>query len=992
MKEKYRKFTKTLLKAAAIIPLFLCLAIAICINVFFSPEKLTPILLNTANQQLNGHIELEKAELTFFSSFPRLGVRLSNGKVVSNVSRDSLFQRQDTLISFKKADVIINPFDFLINNRLNVHLIELDSAQLYAFKAKNGIANWDLTQPDTLQSTDDNTSNPVWNIGEIDVNRIALKNTQLTFDDRETGIFSKLWNLDLTIKAKIKEGYSLLAVNFSNSNLLFWQNNQLMAHDIAMKFNTEIEWESKRKLLSLHDAMININGVSMDAKGTIQLNTLPKTLNIDLSYALHAPSVKKLLHMIPESILKKEEVTAQGEVFVGGTIQGMYGKNQLPAVTLEAKIDKASLKYSQMPYGVDECAAQLSGIIDLNRKKDSYIDLNILRLKGGNTDIFASARVSHLFSDPLLHFHTQSTIDLRTLSEIFPFQNGISLSGILNANMDINCKWSSIQKNDWGRVRTKGKLDLQRVSVNDSIQQFTFTGDALLSFKGDKQLEASAKIVNLQIQSPNLESSISSMTADIQSTLPKDTTQIADVACKVALEKLKTQKDSTRIFCGQSKAKILLGPTSQQMNQPQIDFTLETDTLFYLTAGNSIGLDRAGIRLKAIRSNDTTWMPKGVVGFNKLQIRSTACSLPIQMQKTAVSINGHTIRLHKAAMQVGQSDFSATGEMYNLYQAIRHQQLLQAKLDLTSNYLNCNELIRALSCTQDSATAEKDTTSTGLSLFVIPQNIDFELHTQLNQVDYERTRFEEVNGTIDIHNQAIHLQSLRMKGLGANINTTLVYQAQEKRKGYTGFDFDLSQIDISKLVDFLPSLDTIVPMLRSFEGRVDFHAAAETQLDSCLNIQIPTLRAAIHLKGDSLVLMDGETFAEISKKFLFKNKKRNRIDHISANISVKNGDVTIYPFEIAMDRYRAAIGGTQGLDMNFNYHISILKSPVPFKLGLNITGNLDNMKFRLGKARYKDAVTPVEIHKVDSTIVNMSEQITRRFKKILKRNAHPQTH
>ncbi|MCD7712919.1 MAG: AsmA-like C-terminal region-containing protein, partial [Firmicutes bacterium] len=108
--------------------------------------------------------------------------------------------------------------------------------------------------------------------------------------------------------------------------------------------------------------------------------------------------------------------------------------------------------------------------------------------------------------------------------------------------------------------------------------------------------------------------------------------------------------------------------------------------------------------------------------------------------------------------------------------------------------------------------------------------------------------------------------------------------------------------------------------------------------------------------------MDGETFAEISKKFLFKNKKRNLIDSISVNISIKNGNVTVYPFEISMDRYRAAVGGTQGLDMNFDYHISILKSPIPFKLGLNISGNLDDMKFRLSKAKYKNAVTPVEIH------------------------------
>ena len=245
--------------------------------------------------------------------------------------------------------------------------------------------------------------------------------------------------------------------------------------------------------------------------------------------------------------------------------------------------------------------------------------------------------------------------------------------------------------------------------------------------------------------------------------------------------------------------------------------------------------------------------------------------------------------------------------------------------------------------------------------------------------------FKDVRGDVDIRNQAIHLKELSMTGMGAEMRTTLIYQARQRKRGYAGFDFRLHNINIAKLVDFAPSLDSIVPMLRSFQGTVDFDVAAETRLDSCLNIKIPSLRSAIHINGDSLVLMDGETFAEISKKFFFKNKEKNLIDSISVNISVKDGNVTVYPFVIEMDRYRAAVGGTQDLNMNFDYHISILKSPIPFKLGLNIRGNLDKMKFGMGKAKYKDAVTPVEIHKVDSTIVNMGEQIVKDFRRIMQR-------
>ena len=44
------------------------------------------------------------------------------------------------------------------------------------------------------------------------------------------------------------------------------------------------------------------------------------------------------------------------------------------------------------------------------------------------------------------------------------------------------------------------------------------------------------------------------------------------------------------------------------------------------------------------------------------------------------------------------------------------------------------------------------------------------------------------------------------------------------------------------------------------------------------------------------------------------------------------------------------------------------------------------MKFRIGKAKYKNAVTPTEIHKVDSTRMNMGEQISSNFKKVMQRS------
>ena len=100
-------------------------------------------------------------------------------------------------------------------------------------------------------------------------------------------------------------------------------------------------------------------------------------------------------------------------------------------------------------------------------------------------------------------------------------------------------------------------------------------------------------------------------------------------------------------------------------------------------------------------------------------------------------------------------------------------------------------------------------------------------------------------------------------------------------------------------------------------------------------------------------------------------------------ITVDNGAVKVYPFVVEIDRYRAAVGGTQNLDMSFNYHVSILKSPLPFKAGVDLYGNLDKVKFRITRAKYKNMVSPVQIRQIDSTRINMGKVITSHFKRLV---------
>lgn len=962
--------------------LVLLVAIAFVINFIVTPKKLTPVVLDAANQTLNAHLDMESVELTFFSTFPQFGLKVKNGSLVSKALNDSSWCKTDSLLSFKECVLTVNPIAYLTENRIVVHNLSLEEVAVYAYRNKTGKANWEVTRasvdtiPADTASTDFNS--------EIDIRNIELKHANLVFDDRNTDIYSRIDDANLKLRLSLTKGISTLGLKFDNKNILFWQQGELLVNKIATSLRTDIMVDRQTAVWKLKDTELDVNGIRLDVNGAFRRDTVAKTIGMDLEYGLHAPSMETVLRMIPKSYVKDSKVSAKGEVTVSGRVRGVYGDKKLPAVSLKIGIKEASAQYKDLPYGIDEVTADFDAYVDLMRHQPSYLNLKIFHFKGAHTEVLADAKVDDLLDDPLITFHTQSTVDLDALAKTFPLQESVTITGKLDADMGMKCRLSALKKQDIGRMKLGGKLELKDFELKDTAKDFDFLGNATFRFRDNETLQAQMDVRKLVLRSRFLSSDIERLVANVSSTNPQDTNRIVSLQCDMEVSKLRASMgDSIKLYSARTKAQAALGPQEVDVTKPAIDFSLRADSLFFSAAGTRMAMNVAGIKMKADKLNDSLWMPKGIVGFNRLRFRTPEFGLPIRMSKTAVTVDGPKITLKNASVRIGRSNMTATGDMMGVYRAMTKGEKLTAHLSLTSDLIDCNQLINSLSFPEDTTEVLTDSVPSEMKLFVIPRNIDFELQTDLKKVIFEKMLFENVHGAVDIKNQAIHLEDLSMRALDADMKAVMVYKAGSPRGGYAGFDFKIRNINIAKLVDFVPALDTIVPMLRSFKGRVMFDVAADARLDSAMNIRIPTLRSAIHIKGDSLVLMDGETFAEISKMLMFKNKKENVFDSISVNVTVHDGNVTVYPFLVEIDRYKAAVGGEQGLDMNFNYHISILKSPLPFKAGVNISGNLDKMKFRIGKAKYKDAVTPAAVHRVDSTRMNMGNEIVNRFRRVV---------
>lgn len=539
--------------------------VAFVINYVFTPDKLTPIVLNVANRSLDADLKVESVELTFFSTFPQFGLKVDEGFLVSKVLNDSLPQKTDSLLAFKECVLTVNPLDYFLKNKISVYNLSLKNVAVYAYRNKTGKANWEIvkTSSDTLAVEKDTISQNKFD-SEIDIRQVELEHANLIFDDRNTEVYSRIDDVDLRLKLALTKGISSLGVEFENKNILFWQQGELLINKVAASLQTDIEIDRSTALWTLKNTGLTINGIRLDVNGELKRDTVTKMVGVNLKYGLHAPSMETVMNMIPEAYVKRGQISAKGEVKVDGTLEGNYGNKQLPAVSLNIKINDASARYEGLPYGIDNFTADFESYIDLMRRNPSFLNLKILHFEGAHTKILADAKVEDLLVDPLITLHTESTVDLDALAKTFPLQENVTIRGKLDAGLNLKCRLSSLKKQDIGRIRLGGRLALKDFELKDTAKDFNFLGNADLKFSDSETLQAELDIREIILNSRKFASEIDRMKAKVVSTNPQDTTKIVTLQCELEMNKLRANiGDSLKIYSGKTAGTGELAPKEQ---------------------------------------------------------------------------------------------------------------------------------------------------------------------------------------------------------------------------------------------------------------------------------------------------------------------------------------------------------------------------------------------------------------------------------------------
>ncbi len=428
------------------------------------------------------------------------------------------------------------------------------------------------------------------------------------------------------------------------------------------------------------------------------------------------------------------------------------------------------------------------------------------------------------------------------------------------------------------------------------------------------------------------------------------------------------------------------------------------------TAARADSSAAVSVSANRLHVNDTTasllrrWTASGNMKARTVRIFTPAFPLRTRVDSMNLDFNTDSVILHPTDLTAGKSSLRIYGTIRNIRGALTgRRRPLDINLNASSRHLDVNELTDAalrgaafitkvedgtagrVALTDDAASLQKSiesqTAEDDRGAFVIPGNITANVRLLADEVVYSDVILNRLTGNLSVYDGALRLDRLAARSPIGNVNFSALLSAPDASDLSFAAGMNVRRMDLNHVMRMIPNLDSIMPMLKDLEGIVNADMALTTSLDSAMNLRLNTLEMALKLSGDSLVLLDSETFATLSKWLMFKNKKRNMIDHMDVEMTVKDSRLNLYPFIFDMDRYKFGVRGGNDMGLNLDYHVSVLKSPLPFKFGINIKGTPDDMKIRVGKARINEKTVASSTSISDTVRVNLVKEIGNMFRR-----------
>ncbi len=899
MSNQKRIIKRLLLALGVLLVLFIGALVAIP---YFFRDEIIAAVKDAANDNLNAKFDFEDVSLSLIRSFPNLSVKLE-GLDLSGIDD---FEGVPLLqcASFGMTIDFWSAWNYG-KEPLRIKSLEVQKPFLNVLVLADGRANYDIAKPST-----DTTSAAF----HIELQQYRIEDARLVYDDRQGGMYAEVEGLDHRGQGDFTQDVFDLQTWTEIAGLTVQSGAVSYLKQARVKWDAGFNVDLPHMKFTLRDNDLRINELQLLAEGWL---AMPDSNTYDVDLAFNAPQneFKNLFSLIPNAYVEGyENVKADGTFRLVGEVKGRYtaAPEAYPTFKIELKVDQGKVKYPDLPMSIDDINLDLlvnSPQSDLDKM---LVDVSRFHFQIGSNPVDGYFQLRTPISDPDVNAKLKGRLDLASFAKAFPLEGVQTLAGIIDADVLVKTRMSTIDQGDYANVNMTG---------NATVSQLKYVAEGLPPIAIDKAVaDFTPQRVNISQFAMKLGKSDLSGTASINNLLAYFSPNAVIKGSIVASSKFfdanewLTEEETT--------AQPSPAPAQEEVPFDRFDFAFDAtiDQLAY-----------------------------DVYPLTKLSAsgRFTPDLLVFTDYKGYIY----------------DSDFAGRGSIENLWNYTFRNEVLRGELDLRSQFFNLNPFMAETPPT-DPAAAE------ATEPIVVPAGISMVLHCLVDKVLYDDIELTDVRGDLVIHDQQVRFDKVKGVLLGGRIEMTGGYDTREPEKPLFDLAMKLQQMDFQKTFNTFNTVKAIAPIGKYLQGSFNTELSMKSFLTKDLMPDLNTLDMNAFIQTSTATIKGFAPLEEVANKLNVEEFKNLVIKETKNWFTVDDGTVTIEPFDYTFQDIPLHVSGKHKITGEMDYQImasipkaKIRKNPIggaalsgldylnqeASKLGVSIAdGDFVNVEIKLG--------------------------------------------
>lgn len=890
---------------------------------WLTPGRLSHIVSEELSQRTEADFEIQNLRFTFWSTFPRFCLQ-----------SDSIFVRSRTLDSIpaeirrqlpSDADFVGSMGRFkggvnianLLRGHLRLHDVEAYGIRLNLIDINDSISNYKILpeNPEGMKKV------PVFSANRIEL----LSPRSITYRSMESGLTldAELDSMNVSELPRRRDSYDIEfagRIGMSDAGL-----------DILSGFPFRMQGQA---ILAFNPFKIKFRdfGVSlgnMIGKANLALDTSEGGNISDFSYTAESFRLMGLLKFLPPKYTPRLSGFDQNlSLRLSARLLGQYhlSSSTMPSVEVTARVEDGDLSYA-FDSG-DTLSLRHEGmsarfVFDGAIPDSSYVEIPDFTLRGSGIDINVNARIKDILASP--------RVDAR-------------LKALINA-AHATTGLSAVRP-----YSPKGNFDI------DAEANFAVSSTSQLTVT-DFRMTADARGTKLSMRTPDGTGiSIDSLT--IGGNIKGSASGIAASKSDIALKGMKLAKNGVSLTIGNTWIKALydsLAPAPIKSRMPASDYP---DRRWL----ESIDHTPVAINFKCA---------PGVASFlnsrqASLDVSTDGGNLAIRnypdrfiLAPCRLRANADSVAIDELGFRSGGSCLRMSGSIRSLrkYLTLPGTQPLQLNLALDIDTLNINNVARAadkamrlVGGTGFRKKSSDEVTRADMTSWLIPRNLDARITLSGDRVVWTNLDFSDLSGSINVARGRANIDTIRLKSTFCEASLSAVYNTADIQQIGLKAYLDVDSIDFEKMLSKFQTFRARWPELENLSGMLGISGSMAMHIYPDMSIEMPSLAAALRLSGRDLKIRQNKFIHHVCEMMAIHSHDDLHIANIDVDARVYDNLLQLYPATFEFPGYRLMAVGLNDFAGNLDYHLGVLKSPVPFEFGINIEGSYHHPKLRFGGA------------------------------------------